>query len=71
MVDRHGCPDFWLVDNPPKSPCHAPEAEHGKQIVAQAAKNMKHKLIGQLVDGAVDRVIHLGRYQGIHRPGAL
>jgi hypothetical protein len=62
VVDTYNLPNFRVVDNPPKPPCHTPEAKHGKLIISQAAKNLKHKLIGQPVDGAVVHVVHMGRY---------
>lgn len=69
-VDTYGLLNFPVVDNPSKPPCHTPEAEYGKLIISQAAKNLKDKFIGQSVDGAVVHVVHMGSYQGVCPSGS-
>jgi hypothetical protein len=60
-------PNRGLVDETPKSPPDALQAIQGHRVIAQEVEDEEQRFVRELVQRAVLAVVHLGRYQGVHR----
>jgi hypothetical protein len=61
------CPNRRLVDETPESPPDALQAIQSHRAIAEEVENQEQRFVRELVQRAVLVVVHLGRYQGVHR----